>query len=367
MLFIDRMIVDEKPRKTADGYLLAMPRVARTGIQKYLGDELGRPDLEEVSVYRPESEVFSKETLNSFAARPVTIDHPPVLVDSKNWKKYARGHTGEDVLRDGEFMKLSMMLTDNDAIHDVEEGKVEISLGYTADIVFESGTTPTGEHYDAIQKNIRGNHLAIVDAARGGSKLRVIDTNQPSEELPMTLKKVLVDGISVEMTETASEVVTKRINALDADISAKEKRVKELEDELEQLKKDMKSATETKDAEIATLKKELGDSRMTPEKLDEAVRARAAVVDSAKKVLSSVVVDGKTEAEIRRQVVDSKLGDVAKEWSDEQVAASFNTLTAGVVDSVRSTVISQANPQSVNDAHQKQKQTLADAWKTKTA
>jgi len=45
-------------RRTRDGYLVADARVARAGIQIYAGREVGRPDLDEVRVWRPEDEVF---------------------------------------------------------------------------------------------------------------------------------------------------------------------------------------------------------------------------------------------------------------------------------------------------------------------
>jgi len=83
----------------------------------------------------------------------------------------------------------------------------------------------------------------------------------------------------------------------------------------------------TKDAEIVTLKKSVTDAT-NPAFIDAAVKARAVVVDSAKKIFAAVVVDGKTDAEIKRQVVDSKLGDVAKGWNDEQITASFAALSA---------------------------------------
>ena len=69
-------------RTTADGYLVGEAKVARTGIQEYLADELGLTDRagdEIIRVYRPEGEVFSKDSLASYAFRPVTIDHPPVI------------------------------------------------------------------------------------------------------------------------------------------------------------------------------------------------------------------------------------------------------------------------------------------------
>jgi hypothetical protein len=368
MLFIDKMILDATPRRSADGYLVAIPKVARVGIQEYGGFEVGRPNVDTVRVYRPEEEVFNKDALHSFGHRPVTVDHPPVLVDAKNWKKYAKGTTGGDVLRDGEFITVPMALMDEDAISTVLSGeKVELSMGYTADLDFTPGTTPTGEQYDAIQRNIRGNHLAIVDTARGGKQLRVIDTQPTQEDLFMSARKIVIDGITVETTDMAAEVFGKHMRDMEEKAKTDEDKIKALEDEIEALKakKDEdKKASETKDAEIATLKKQVEDSAMTPAKLDDAVKARAVVVDAAKKVLSSVVVDGKTDSEIRRQVVDSKLGDVAKDWSDEQVAASFNTLSASPVDAYRQSQMKTGDNKNVTsyDAH---KQRLENAYKMK--
>ena len=47
-----------KIRTTADGYLVATPRIARTGIQIYNGAEVGRPEMPQVRIYRPPEEVF---------------------------------------------------------------------------------------------------------------------------------------------------------------------------------------------------------------------------------------------------------------------------------------------------------------------
>ena len=72
-------------------------------------------------------------------------------------------------------------------------------MGYTTDLKFEDGVTPTGERYDAIQTNLRMNHLAVVTAARGGSHLRIGDDSKG--KLTMTLKTVTVDGIPIEVTD----------------------------------------------------------------------------------------------------------------------------------------------------------------------
>lgn len=173
------------PRRTGDGYLVAEARVARTGIQIYNGDEIGRPDLKEVRVYRPPEEVFKKASLQSYAHRPLTNDHPREPVNDKNWKKFAVGHTADEIVRDGNFVRVPLTMMDGAAIKAWEDGKKELSLGYLCDLKWEPGeyTDDAGEThaYDAKQVNIRANHLALVTRARGGDQLRIGDAESYGE------------------------------------------------------------------------------------------------------------------------------------------------------------------------------------------
>lgn len=61
--------------------------------------------------------------------------------------------------------------------------------------------------------------------------------------------------------------------------------------------------------------------------LRDAAKAYAQTVDKAK-ALGVTVSDEMDEPAIRKAVVSAKIGDAAKDWSDEQIAASFATLTA---------------------------------------
>lgn len=357
-------MMDSEPKRTSDGYLAAMPRAARTGIQVYAGYELGMNDRETVRVYRPESEVFSRDALSSFAHRPVTVDHPPVMVDSSNWKEYGVGHIGDEVVRDGEFIRVPMLVMDSNAVKQIDAGKVELSMGYSAELVIEDGETPEGEKYDAYIKNIRGNHLAIVDAARGGSKLRVFDMKTNQGAIQMTTKKVLVDGISVEVSDTAAQVIEKHIADAATKVDAVESKLADSQTKLAKAETDLATAS----AEVETLKSQLADAK-NPTALDAAVKARALVIDSAKKVLESVVVDGKSCDEIKRQVVDSKLGDKSKGWTDAQVSASFDALTA-VADSAPvdpyAQAVSNGSTVTIGDAEKariERDKELANAWK----
>jgi uncharacterized protein len=103
---------DELPigdvRITQGGYLVAEPRVARTGVQLYKGVECGRPDLDTVRVYRPESEVFDVDALSSLTHKPITAEHPSGPINASNWKKNAVGQTGDKVLRDGSSIRIPL-------------------------------------------------------------------------------------------------------------------------------------------------------------------------------------------------------------------------------------------------------------------
>jgi hypothetical protein len=175
MNLFDTFIMDSV-RRTSDGYLTAFARVARTGIQEYKGHEVGRPDMETVRVYRPAEEVFAPDAMKSFAHRPVTLTHPRVPVTAKNWKRYAGGQTGGEVVRDSEFIRVPLVMMDSNLIDAYEKGGIkELSMGYSTELKWDKGITTDGEAYDAIQTEIRGNHLALVPTARGGDQLRIGD------------------------------------------------------------------------------------------------------------------------------------------------------------------------------------------------
>jgi hypothetical protein len=68
------------------------------------------------------------------------------------------------------------------------------------------------------------------------------------------------------------------------------------------------------------------------------------VIGKAKVILTDkLVVDGKSVGEIRRQVVDAHMGDVAKGWNDDQVTASFASITAKVTPDSVSTIDAARN------------------------
>jgi hypothetical protein len=427
----DTITLDDgaKVRITGDGYLVATPRVARTGIQLYSGAEVGKPDMKVVRVYRPEDQVFNADSMHSYGHKPFTNDHPAEPVSSDNWKDYAAGQLGDDVVRDGDFVRVPMVMMDKAAINDYRNGKRELSLGYTCDIAFTPGTTPNGEVYDAVQTDIRANHLALVKAARGGSDLRVgdaatktcpecgasmpasakycpdcghamgtKDNQQETNDMTTVTQTAIVmcDGAAIQVDAVSGSVInahlgrmSKTIESLQGKIDEAEKGAKKASEDHATVLTQQKTSLDAKDAEIATLKKAVEDAKLSPAALDKLVVDRVSVITGAKKILGDKLVsDGKTDADIRRQVVDAHMKDTAKGWSDDAVTASFNTIiasvkdTGGVVDNrgasrpavsfddVRKSFSFAADQTALNDgdkAYADMNKHLTDAWKSPAA
>ena len=308
-------------RRDSAGNLVCSATVARAGVYEYAGFELGKPDKRVIRVYRPAEEVFHRDAMRSLAGAPVTIDHPKELVTTANWKDYAMGETSsDDIVRDGEAIKVPFLLRDENAINAVEDGKHELSPGYTALIDWTAGQTESGEAYDAVCRRIRVNHLAIVDKARGGEKCRIGD-GKPKENKKVDTKIILVDGLNVEVTEAAERAIIKLQDAN----KAVSDNLAEAQTKLTDAEKQVATLTAEKTALEAQVK-----TATDPAALEAAATERASLCDKAKALVPAIKLDGKASADIRKEVVDAKLGDAAKDFTDDQIAAAFATLAAGV-------------------------------------
>ncbi|MGS1095863.1 DUF2213 domain-containing protein [Aquamicrobium terrae] len=372
MQFTDAVTV-AGTRRRDDGYLVADARIARTGVQVYLGSEVGRDDMATVRVYRPGSEVFAEDTLKSAAHRPVTNDHPAELVTSENWRQHAVGQTGDEITGEGIFIRVPLMVSDGATIKLIEDGKRELSAGYTCDLDFTAGETPTGEAYDAIQRNIRFNHVAIVHAGRAGSQVRIGDAKQwgaapitPTQEketitMSDALRTVVVDGLSVSTTDQGAQAITKLMKDLESSSAKLVDADKAYQAKLADAEKAHAEALKAKDADLAKKDEEIGtlkadlkkaqDSAPKPEDIDRLVADRAQLVTTVKAIDSKIETMGKTDADLRRAAVAAKLGDeMVKGASDAEIAGMFKAIAKDIkpADPLR-TVVS-GGLQQVNDA-----------------
>ena len=151
--------------------------ISRTGIFPYLGRQIS-PVLEPDRVYnvlRPEEELFSQATMDSFKLKPLVNDHCMLGEDFTPAEKHGiHGVLGERIRRKGDFLVANMEIYSETLKNEIRNGKKELSLGYFCDYDITPGTYK-GIHYDAVQRNLRGNHIALVDRGRMGHDVRVMD------------------------------------------------------------------------------------------------------------------------------------------------------------------------------------------------
>lgn len=329
---------------TAEGYMVAKnSTLARTGVQTYRAYELGldadgMDPMRVIRLHRPAEEVFNPPSMASFESKPITIDHPSEPVTADNWEQLAKGEA-RDVTRFGELMTATLMIKSKDAIDAIQSGKNQLSNGYTFDLDMTPGTSAQGQAYDGVQRNIRGNHIAIVDAARCGSACRIADSqlNEGVTTMADALRKVIVDGIPVEVNDTAAAAIDKLVQARDKALAD----VKTADAALAEANTKHTEALAAKDAELETVKKDV----ITPEARDAMVADWAKLIGDAKRLVPELVTDGKTCLAIRREVIAALAGkdSTAKAVSDavlggkdvqtadaEVVRATFNALAASV-------------------------------------
>lgn len=124
--------------------------------------------------------MFSTAALASFEGKPVTNDHPPVLIGPDDVKTYEMGHAQNVRRGDGEWEEYTLAdlhIHDRELIDAVQSGKREISCGYECEYVPNGDGTYT-------QRNIRGNHVAVVERGRAGKRAAILDSDKKKAKEP---------------------------------------------------------------------------------------------------------------------------------------------------------------------------------------
>ncbi len=341
--------------RMANGYLRCDAHITRTGVFTYLNrDGTLRREL------RLPTEVFNADSLQSFEDSPITNNHPPkgTRLTSANTKKHQVGHA-RDIRQDGKHLAARMLLTEDKSIADAEGGKSQLSCGYRCDLEIISGVTdgiegvPDGLNYDGIQRNIRGNHVAIVDRGRAGESAAlhldeagatmVPDDYKPSPNQgdlfrsDKAMETITIDGIDVEVSKQGAQVIAKVIARADA----ADKKVTDLS---------KKVGEETARADKATEDLEASDKARTdaasPEAVQGLVTARVALQTDAMKILGdkdadgkAITLDGMSDHDIRVAVIlagspkaEEKIDALEGDAQASYVAARYDAAIESHVD-----------------------------------
>lgn len=366
-----------KPERTAQGFLRADAVLTRPGVFVYRN-----PDGSSRREYRPPEEVFRADALASFEDAPITVDHPKGLVTKENARAVTVGLVKESPRRDGDVLIARVLITDAAAILDVESGKREqVSCGYEVDYDPTPGVTPDGERYDGTQRNIRGNHLALVTVGRAGpeAKIRldagdaVMVSAEPeavkTQEIA-TMAKVRLDGVDFEASEQLAQAfevaATKQKERLDAVTAEKQALAKQVEE----LKARADGATDA--AEKA---KARADAAESPELVQKAVRARLDLERRASAILGSEVkLDAMDDAAVMRAVVlkvhpkaAAKLEGASAEYLrvryDAALEGAEDTVNPGLETMLGAAASAGAASASIQARIVKARQDAAELWK----
>ena len=381
-----------KGQITPQGFLKAAATITRTGIFTYRNaDGSTRREL------RIPEEVFDQKTLDSFKNLPLTDDHPEADVTIDNVSGLMKGMTSERVDRHfdeeikEDLLETDVIITDKETIRKAQDGKQEVSCGYEVFLDFTPGEYK-GERYDAVQRKIKGNHLAIVDSGRAGHKARlhldsldaILIENPNSKDNDM--KKIKIDGVEFEVSEAlfaAHEAHQKKIDEniknLEKEKEDEKKKCDSLEKEKADLvkerdgmKKKLDSAAPNEEVQAKLDAKDDQIKKLTDEnekfKKDEADRSLAQTISLAKKVFpADFKFDGLSEAEVKREAVSHNVDTDISAKSDEYINVRFDVLLENASD-IGAEINKNRDTGGENDAKKKKdaaEKEISEAWKTK--
>ncbi len=351
----------KEPVITPAGYLQADAFITRCGVFDY-ADSLGRITRE----LRHPDDVFDTKSLETARLVPVTDLHPQFPVNSGTAAYVQRGSTGDTVKRDGDFVRTIVGVTDSALLERVRQGQHDLSMGYECELVAETGVWVDAdgkEHpYDARQKNIRYDHCAVVPKGRAGDEVRLRVDGKHSRIDAASIRKdagdgdpnpkgktmkIKVDGIEIEVSDTAGQVIEGAIGKRDAEI------------------KTANAATETEKgrADAAEAKAKDEEKKRTdaqaPSKVQELVKARVALEATASK-LGVEKVDTLDDAALKRACIAKVHADMKLDGqSDAYVDGVFASISGAVaksdgLDALRRVLTPAGgggNPQETKDAY----------------
>ena len=159
--------------------------ISRAGVFPYKGRQMGLtgPDADKLfQVLRPPEELSDPATIESFKLIPWIDNHTmlgptaqeesPAAMPAE--QKGVQGVIGEDVFFDNGTLFANIKAFSSNLAALIAAGKRELSAGYRC-VYDRTAGVWNGQAYDAVQRRIRGNHLALVTEGRMGPDVAVLD------------------------------------------------------------------------------------------------------------------------------------------------------------------------------------------------
>jgi uncharacterized protein len=332
--------IDAAGVRTPSGAVRYPAVLTRVGVLPYVVDSPEGPVT--VRELRPPEEVFQAASLDTLRGAPLVVGHP-AFIDAANWRTHVKGHVADDVSADAStgFVRGTVQASDAEVIARADAKElVEISCGYEADLEITSGVF-NGEAYDAIQRNIRYNHVGLgpIDWGRAGNSVRLnLDSadgvSHYDEETMNKIRQARMDSGAAPANASApkADTITHTIDivALAADRDAKAK------------------ALEAANAKVTALEAERAAllAAQSTQQIGDAVSERIALLATAESLgVKCAVTDS---ADAIRIAVLAKLSPSTKcdGRTSDAIALSFEVATAAHAAAVASANASGARVDS---------------------
>lgn len=329
----------DKAQRLANGWMRVDAVIGRTGVFEYQ-DAAGKVTRE----YRPPEEVERADSVDSFSLVPMTNDHPPMRLDAANTRAYAVGSVGKPKAKGGKVVA-PLLITDAATLTDIEQGKRQLSPGYTVTLDRTPGTTPDGQRYDAVQRNIRANHVALVRLGRQGSEVALrmdgaaveIHTEQPE------MKTIKIDGKEFQVEDAVAAAFSK-LSAKDKDSDKSDSKGSEggqpepKPDPEQKQKDDSADVPPAVAARLDALEEENRRLREDGEKKNDRIDARVELLATARSVIPNFRADGMSDTDVQAAVIlaldpDAKAKLEARKDSPEYIRARYEIALENRIDS----------------------------------
>lgn len=338
-------------------------RIGRIGWMDYLGRELpaafNEPTGEVFRVYRSPEELFSANTIASFEGKSVTNTHPTANLDVNTAPMTERGHV-QNVRRDGDFLVADLFVKDAGLISEIQNDiKREVSSGY------DCSWHKIGEgKYE--QREIVGNHVAVVPAGRAGPKIAIMDSAPSADSIPntggkkkmkITQKMLAAIGFKHFAADAEPEDIAKAMDAMKEDEDAKEA-AKDSEPEKKEPAKD--EAPENQAQENAEFKKLADEIKTLREEMAELKKSKAGdSKEGAEAVMDAIEEDLEKEAKDADPEEDDKK-EPAQDADPEKKPAADAALRKFVQD-MKPIIMAIPDEKTRLEAAKRFKSTVQDA------
>lgn len=301
---IDNSSIERLP----NGSIRFPASITRAGIFSYITD--GKI----VREFRSPEEVFSPTSISTLRSSPITNDHPPEKINPNNYSKFANGALSDSFTKnknDNDILDTFVTANDNQLIEDILSGKKqEISCGYDCQVITQSGEYK-GDFYDAVQKNITYNHVAIVQRGRAGRKVRIrfddgyhIDSYEEKENINESQKEKMttmkLNGKEFKCDEVGEVLIEQKFKEDSDKITSLQLTVQEQKDRERDLQEKV-TKLDTAEALNAKLEKDIETMKT---KNDEDVANRVNTAIKAKNYLKNDAdIEGLEPIEIKKMVI----------------------------------------------------------------